>query len=459
MESGKLSVRLKLGYGICDVGGNLFFTVIGFWLLNFLTDTVGIVAGLAGIVIAVGKIWDAITDPMAGYLSDRTESRLGRRRPWILFGSIPLFITMAVMFTNPALFFGEGWNPGENQTFLFVWGTLAFCLLCTAYTAVNIPYNALTPELTTDYHERTSLNAYRFAFAAVGTLIGAGASLPIVMAFPTKSIGFVVMGTLFGAVMFATAIVTFFSVREQPHLRVKPTQGFFKTYLKVFKNRPYVLILLTYSLHITALTIAMGVAIYYFKYIHNNEPITTVGMLILIVTAMCFIPVSVMFSKRWGKKLTYAVGLFVMALALMILSMFGHLYHVNFSLGVLFLMGIGLGFTYALPFAIVPDAVEYDYLLTGERTEGAFYGIWTFGIKIGQAVALAISGGVLSLCGYIPDVVQTATSALGIRLLMGPISAFIFLLSILTLSFYPINEKRYSEILADIKKMEASMNS
>ncbi|MBW1849382.1 MAG: MFS transporter, partial [Deltaproteobacteria bacterium] len=101
MQKNKLPLKVKLGYGVCDLGGNLFFTVMAFLLLNYLTDTVGIAAGLAGIVIMIGKIWDAVTDPVVGYVSDRTNSKWGRRRPYIFFGSFPLFITMIIMFTNP----------------------------------------------------------------------------------------------------------------------------------------------------------------------------------------------------------------------------------------------------------------------------------------------------------------------------------------------------------------------
>ncbi|HSV96480.1 MAG TPA: MFS transporter [Spirochaetota bacterium] len=455
MSDNKLPVSVKLGYGVCDLGGNLFFTVIGFWLLNFLTDTVGLAAGLAGLTIAIGKIWDAVTDPMTGYLSDRTKSRLGRRRPWMLFGSVPLFLGMILMFTNPALFAGAGWNPAEQQTFLFIWATVFFCLLCTAYTAVNIPYNSLTPELTQDYHERTSLNGYRFGFAVIGSLLGAGASLPIVMAFPDKNIGFSGMGFIFGAIMLITALITVIKVREPMSPFVADGKGFFGTYLKVFKNRPYVLILLTYALHITGLTVVMGIAIYYFKYIHNNESYTTIAMVILLLTAMAFIPISVLLSKKIGKKLVYGIGMAIFAIGILLLFAFGHRFPVSFSFIVMFFTGTGFGFTFAMPYAIVPDAVEYDYLLTGERTEGAFYGIWTFGIKIGQALALAISGLVLSLFGYMPEVAQSESSLLGIRLLLGPIPAVILVLSIVTLYLYPINEKRYNEILAAIQGREA----
>ena len=445
-DRAKLPLKVKLGYGVCDLGGNLFFTVIAFLLLNYLTDTVGIAAGLAGSVIMIGKIWDAITDPMAGYLSDRTRTRWGRRRPYIFFGSFPLFAAMVVMFTHPGL---------TDQVHLFIWAIGVYCFLCTAYTLVNIPYNSMTPELTQDFHERTSLNGYRFGFAVIGTLMGAGAALPLVAAFESKTTGFTVMGAIFGAVMLVTALITFFTVQEPASPTRPPKQGFFNTYLKVFKNKPYVLILATYSLHVTALTVVSGIAIYYFKYIHNNEPQTTIAMLILLVTAMVFIPVSVIAAKRIGKKRAYAIGMLVFSIAIFILFAWGHRMPLNFSFGMMFFAGIGMGFTYAMPYAMVPDAVEYDYLLTGERTEGAFYGIWTFGIKIGQAVALGITGLVLSITGYVPDVAQTPAASLGIRLLLGPIPAVIFGLALLTLYYYPINEQRYNEILADIRRMES----
>jgi GPH family glycoside/pentoside/hexuronide:cation symporter len=444
MEKPKLTLKTKIGFGICDLGGNLFFTVIAFLLLNYLTDTVGIAAGMAGTIIMIGKLWDAVTDPVIGFVSDRTSTRWGRRRPFILFGSVPLFITMVIMFTNPGL---------EGQTALFIWGVTAFCLLCLAYTIVNIPYSSLTPELTRDFHERTILNGYRFGFAVVGTLIGAGAALPLVDAFADKNTGFTVMGAVFGFAMMVTALVTFFTIRE-PENPVKPKGGFFQTYAKVFKSRPFVIILLTYALHITALTIVSGIAIYYFKYIHNDEPKTTIAMLILLATAMVFIPVSVVLSKKIGKKIVYGIGLFVFAAAITFLFMFGHTREISFSFAMMFIAGSGMGFTYAMPYAMVPDAIEYDYLMTGERTEGAFYGIWTFCFKIGQAIALGITGVILSLSGYVPGVAQADSARLGIRLLLGPVPAVIFLLAIIMLYFYPINEERYNEIMEKVKVME-----
>ncbi|MFZ4616224.1 MAG: MFS transporter, partial [Rectinemataceae bacterium] len=177
----KLSLGTKLGFGVCDLGGNLFFTAMGFWSLYYLTDTVGVPAAAAGIAVMIGKLWDAVTDPMMGFISDRTRTRWGRRRPWLLFGALPLFLGMWWFFTNPHI---------ADPLAATIWAALALCFLNTAYTVVNIPYNSLTPELTQDYHERTSLNGFRFGFAVFGTLLGAGAVLPIVNAFGNRDTGF-----------------------------------------------------------------------------------------------------------------------------------------------------------------------------------------------------------------------------------------------------------------------------
>ncbi|MGA3085375.1 MAG: MFS transporter, partial [Thermodesulfobacteriota bacterium] len=209
MEEKKLSVGVKLGYGICDLGGNLFFTATAFVLMNYLTDSVGLSAALAGIALMVGRLWDAFYDPVIGFISDKTATKMGRRRPFMLGGTIPLFIAMVIMFTNPALIAGAG----IGQTMLFIYVMVVYIILCTAYSTVNIPYSSLAPELTTDYHERSSLNGYRFGFAAVRTRLGAGRALPRVGRAPVKNLGFVLMGIVFATVMLVSALVTIFTVK------------------------------------------------------------------------------------------------------------------------------------------------------------------------------------------------------------------------------------------------------
>jgi GPH family glycoside/pentoside/hexuronide:cation symporter len=459
MEQQKLPVSVKLGYGVCDLGGSLLFMVLAFWLLIYLTDTVGIAAGLAGTVVMIGRIWDAINDPIVGYVSDRTRTRWGRRRPYIFLGSIPMFLAMWILFTNPAIFMGAGWKPADHQLFLVIWGILAFCFMDTLFTIINVPYSSLTPDLTKDFHERSSLNGYRFVFAVIGTLFAAGLALPIVQAFPDKNVGFSVMGAFFGFIIMAAALVTFFSVKEPPIPTTEPEPGFFKAYVKVFKNKPYVNILFTHAVHVTAITVISGILPYYFKYVLGDEAKTTIGLVILLVTAMVFIPVSVLFSKRVGKKPVYITGMAILAVTSMVLFFFGHTMGLTFVFVLMFLEGIGLGFIYAMPWAIMPDTVEYDYLKTGVRSEGSFYGMWLFVLKLGQALAIGMTGWILAASGYVADAVQSESAAFAIRLIAGPIGAATFVIAIIIVAFYPINEKKYKEIIAGIAAMEKKRGS
>lgn len=458
MEGKKLSVGVKLGYGVCDFGGNLFFTATAFVLMIYITDTMGLQAGLAGTALFIGRIWDAFYDTVIGYVSDRTSTRLGRRRPFMLAGAVPLCIAMILMFTNPALF-----KENLSQTELFIFTILVYLFLCTSYSTVNIPYCSMTPELTDDYHERTSLTGYRFGFAAIGTLTGAGAAWPIVGLMKDKNMGFILLGAVFGGIMMVTALITVFTTKEPAELKPARSMGFFKTYLEVFKNGPYLLILSTYVLHIIAITLVSQVAAYYFDYVlaarnvMNPKDEITKAMLILIGTAFLFIPVSVLLSKKFGKKLVYGAGFVIMSAGLVALFMFGDKKPVSFTMIMMFILGSGLGLLYVPPFTIVADAIEYGYLQTGERREGSFFGIWTWGFKLGQALAALSMGWILQLMGYVKGVLpQTPSAELGIRLLLGPISAAVFILAALVLYFYPITEKRYSKIQEQIKEMEAA---
>lgn len=439
MGSGRLSVRTKLGYGVCDLGGNLFFTAMGFWSLNYLTDTVALTAAAAGLAVMIGKLWDAVTDPMMGYISDRTKSRMGRRRPYLLFGAVPLGLTMWYFFTNPRI---------ESQFALTAWVILALCALNTAFTVVNIPYSALTPELTKDYNERTSLNGFRFAFAIVGTICGAAIVLPIVGAFPDKSAGFSAAGLIMGALMAVTALVTFFSVRENAHAGEDiPTVGFFKTYSVVFTNKPYIILILVYAANIVAINFLQGILVYYFKYVFDAESRTMIAMIILLVVAMVCVPIAVPISKRIGKRLTYQIGLGIIAFACLVIGLAGDRFGLGFVYAMMLFAGSGLGLTFVAPWSMVPDTVEWDAARTGKRNEGAYYGMWTFFSKCGQALSIGLSGLILGMSGYVADAVQTPATLFAIKCLIGPMPAIVFVVGIVILSRYPITEKSYNEMM------------
>ena len=451
MAKKNLTVKQKLGFGIFDMGGNMFFTLMSFWALKYLTDTVGIAAAWAGIAIMVGKVWDAVTDPMMGFLSDRTLSRWGRRRVYLLFGAIPMLLSMVFFFTSPSYL---------PESMHILWAIIALMLLNTASTVINVPYSSLTPELTDDYHEQSSLNGYRFGCAVFGTIAGAAAVQPLVQIFARPqsvdplldSRGFSMMGLILGAVMALVTLLTFLGTKEKKHTKEDlPKESFLTTYFSVFKNKPYVILFLTYALHMTGISFLTTILSYYTENVLKRGDITTIAMVILLVTAMLFIPVSVMVSKKIGKKLTYQICFAILSSTCITLFFLGHILPLGFFYGILVYAGIGVGFSYVAPFAMVPDTIEYGAANLGQRTEGSYYGMWTFISKTGTALALFIAGLVLQMGGYISNAgegaAQPTTVNTAIRIIIGPLPAIVLVGAIVMISFYPLNEKTHRELM------------
>lgn len=442
LQTKKLPWHVKAGFGVGDLGGNLFFTAMGFYTLNYLTDTVGIAAVLAGAAVLIGKIWDAVTDPMMGFISDRTRSRWGRRRPYFLFGALPLLLTMWYFFSAPD--YNKAQLPG------MIWAIVTLCLLNTAYTVVNIPYGSLTPEITKDYKERTALNGYRFSFAVIGTILGAAVVLPIIDLAGGARRGYPLVGLIFGCIMAATIMVTFFAVREPSHADTpRPKEKFFATFRVVFKNNIYMRLAAVYTLNLTGITLVQTILLYYFKYIYKDEAMTTVAMILLLGVAMICVPVSVLVAKKIGKKRTYQMALAILAVSCIAIFAFGHIFGMMFTLAVMIFAGVGIGFGYVPPFAMLPDVVEVDAVQTGSRKEGAYYGMWTFFSKIGVALAAALTGVLLELAGYQANLAgQSPLTLFIIRLVIGPVPALIFIAGIYLVGRYQLDEKTYDAIIA-----------
>ena len=321
-----------------------------------------------------------------------------------------------------------------------------YCLLVTSYSVINIPYGALTPELTWGYDEQTSLNAWRMSFAVIGTFVGVG-GLFIVDQFANKDTGSMVMGAALGLVISITALITFFSIKEPPRAVEEATEqaGFLKTYWAALKNRPFVLALVTYALHMAGTNVVQAALIYYFKYIFEGTGSVQLALMPFLLMSLAFIPVWTAVSKRIGKKYAYNLGMGLFAVVVMLVFFFAADRGPVFLYVLMALAGVGFSTNYVMPYAIIPDTVEFDFAQTGVRREGAYYGLWNLLNQIGVAFALALNGWVLGLFGYVPNVTQTALSKLGIRLLVGPLAAVFVVAGVIVLSFYPITRKFYEE--------------
>lgn len=442
----KLSKGVKLGFGVGDLGGNLFFTMGGFYLLFYLTDVVGMAAGLAGTALMIGKIWDAISDPITGYLSDRTPGRFGRRRPWIFWGAWLIWGSMIMMFSAPV-------GP------VFLWVVLTYCLVNTGYTFINIPYGALTPDLTPDFHERTVLNGYRMTFAVVGTFIGAAAILPLVTVFGSGQAGWTGMSVVIGGLIALTSLIVVASVHEKPHHDVRPRAGLFVSHLSVLRIKPFLLALIPWSFHITGVNIIQGALLYYFQFIYGDAGAFQIALPILLAAAIVFIPIWVKIAGIIGKRASYNIGMSIFAASVLLFFFVGHLAGPTIAYVIMAIAGVGFATQYVMPFSIIPDVVEYDYAETGVRREGVFYGQWTFMSKIGQAVGIAINGWVLTLFGYREAqagvaIEQSESALLGIRLIAGPVPALFFIAGVIVLHFYPITNEYYRKIQEKIAQRE-----
>ena len=201
---GRLSMGTRLGFGVGDFGANLVFQSTLIFLIFYFTDVFGIAAATAGTIFLVAKVWDAVSDPVVGYLSDRTRTRWGKKRPYLLFGAVPLGIFFVLLFASPPM--APAFKP--------YYGMIMFLLVCTFYAVVNVPYGALAASMTLDSHERSKLSGVRTFFALMGALVVAGGMMPLVGLFPNQTIGFRMAAAIFGVIAVAVTYVTFFSVRE-----------------------------------------------------------------------------------------------------------------------------------------------------------------------------------------------------------------------------------------------------
>src|SRR5512136_3133614 len=210
--TGKLRTRTKVFYGIGDLGNAVVNSAIQFFLMKFYTDAALVLPALAGNALLIGKIWDAVNDPLFGWLTDKTKSRFGKRRVFMLFGAIPLAIAIALLW----------FVPTQDRLWAFVWIALTFILFDTVWTLTNVPYYALTSELTDDYDERSSLTTYRMVMAVPAYLVGAALTPAIVGVVAMQRTGYAFIGILYGVLAAAVLLISAAGIRERGAASVAP---------------------------------------------------------------------------------------------------------------------------------------------------------------------------------------------------------------------------------------------
>lgn len=452
-------LREKFAYGLGDFGLMIGYGAIGFYFVFFLTDVAGLPAVWAGYIFLIARVWDAVTDYAMGMISDRTKTRFGRRRPYILFGALPFGIIFSLLWIIPF----------ESEILLFAYYTAITILFNTMYTIVSIPYNSMTPELTQNYDERTAISGIRMALSFSGTLVAAAGIMVVVdLIFPGEAAyrkSFPIMGAAFGSVTVIALLATFFGTKErvQP-ASAAPKEGFFKTFGSIMKLPEFRLILGMFLFNMIGFDLIQVMLIYFLKHvIHISEDLTFVVMAVPLLVAIAAAPLWIKLGERWGKKKAYIVAAIYLALTFL-LCLVAPAGNLAFMLILCAVAGVGISASQVIPLSIIPDVIEVDEYTNGTRREGAFYGITMFLYKVASAVAINIATLLLGFWGYMEsgagavatDPVQPDSAVTAIRMILGLGPGVFFLISALFVKLLPITKERFEEILEAIEARKIS---
>jgi len=445
----RLTTLQKLLYGFGDTGFSLTSTIIGAYFAIFLTDVVHIPPAAAALAIFVGRTWDYFNDPFIGLITDRTRTRWGRRRPFLLFGAIPFAIAFVLMWLRPNF---------ESTTALLAYYVTAYLIYDAASTFVSLSYFALTPELTEDYDERTSLTSFRMFFSIAGSLAAFTIPLMIIGSMrPENSDRVAIMAVIFAIASAVPLWVVFISTRER-QVFMRSEQPKMKDSLKAaLKNKPFIFGAVIFLLTWVSMDILQAGLLYFIKYVVQREAQSDLVMAAIFITAILTLPFWNWVARRWNKRVAYIVGIAFWALVQLAMIMLNPGTPMELLLGLCVLAGIGIGAAHVLPWSILPDAVEWDEWQTGERHEGIFYSLVTLFQKIASSIAIPLTLLILDVTGYVPNAAQQPTSALtGIRVMIGPIPAALLITGILFAALYPLSRNEFSRIVQDLEVRRAA---
>ncbi len=477
-ESEKLSFSTKLAYGAGDLGPAITANILVFYLMFFFTNVVGLNVGLASVILLIGKVWDAVNDPFIGVLSDRTQSKWGRRHPWMFWGAIPFGGFFFLQWIIPTF----STNPETNQWGLFWYYVIISIVSQTFYTIVNLPYTALTPELTQDYNERTSLNSFRFAFSIGGSIFSLLLALVIFGNVKADSATqyLVLAGvcTIFSVLPLYWCIwgtkdrVAITEARRQARkTAAEVTTGVVEipTPLKeqlriVLSNKPFLYVIGIYLCSWLGVQVTASIIPYFVvNWMGQREADSPLVALAVQGTALGMLFVWSNISKRVGKKAVYYMGM-----GLWILAQTGLFFLQPGQLGWMYFLaiiaGFGVSVAYLIPWSMIPDVIELDELQTGKRREGIFYGFMVLLQKVGLALGLFLVGQALQWSGFVakvsgqPTPVQPELALLAIRVAIGPLPTLALIGGVILAYFYPITKEVHAEIILKLQERRQQQN-
>jgi GPH family glycoside/pentoside/hexuronide:cation symporter len=418
---------------------------------KFYSDVVGINIAFLGYIMFSVRIFDAVTDPVIGYISDRSKTRFGRRIPFLAIGSILVTAAMFLLFVPPK----------GSTLFETVWFAISIYILFLFWTAVVVPYESLGPEITFDYHERTSLFGVRDGFLIAGTLAAASSPAVIEWLFnlPPGSDGerakFFWFAVIYAPLLIGTCWWCAVSIREK-HPKVELQKRELLSGLKqVTLNRPFIILLIAYTVSAIGNNLPATLILFYVEYVLQSQ-LADFFLMLYFVTGILFLPAWIFISRRTEKKAAWLASMAVNTGAFIGVFFLGPGDEVIYGI-LVFLSGIGFGATLAIPSAIQADVIDYDELLTGERREGQYIGLWSISKKFAAAIGIGAGLSILGLAGYKPNAEQPAEVLMTLRVLYALVPSICNIAAIAIALAYPISSQIHRDIRRAIARRQAGL--
>ena len=411
-----------------SLGTGLIAAVPGILLPYYMTTVLGVSAALAGLGVFVPKFWDMLIDPVIGLACDRTRSRWGRRRPWLVVGGFLAPLLFALLFAGPLL-------SGPAAAFAYVVGI--FVLLSTAYSAYGIPYVALPAEMSEDADERARIMAWRVAGVLAGLLIGSALGPALVEGFGGGRFGYRGMGIALAVLCAAAMLAVLLSLRGLP--LDEPRDAVPGPATRAFTNRPFAVLAGVYVVQLIAMgTYSAALPYYAARVLGRSEGFVGTAMLVMLAIAIAAAPLWVSFARRRGRAVCLRYSVLVFAAGALSLGLVAQP-SVPFVLAMMVLLGVGFSGQQVFPFAMLTDTIRFDSDTTGLARAATFSGLFIAAEKAGLALGPLVTGITLSLTGFDAGSTSLEAGALaGIRLALGSIPAVLMLLSLLVLRLYTL---------------------
>ena len=426
-------------YSLPSLGVGFSFFVITTYFMKFGTDVLLIAPATLSLMFAAAKIWDAVTDPLVGYWSDRTTHRFGRRRTWILVSALPLGLSFFFL-----------WNPPSDLTgdWLHIWLGVMLIAYFTSYTLFYVPHEAWGAEISIDHHDRTRVFGVKHAIHYTGNVLALGALYAFTVSNDQRETAFWIMLCVC-TFMVITMIAPLFKLQERSEYQSRGGQDIFQAFKDVFSNRHARLIVFVFFIENLGSAVIGTLGAYVFEYIVKRPDLLPVFFMLYLIPALVTVPIWIRLSSIVGKKKLWMLSMFAMSAG------FSGLFFVGegdvgllFFLG--FVAGVGAGCGQVVGPSIQADVIDVDELQTGQRKEGAYFAVWNFVRKAAQGIMVIATGYMLSLSGFVPNVEQTESVKFAMSALLGLFPGACYLIGAILFMRFSLDEDNWKEVRRQI---------